>query len=295
MSRVARVILMFAVVLGSVLGSTSVAAAEAPFCTPGQDAQFVLGFAVLKSRIGDRMGSPLECEHPGDGGDTVQLTSTGLAFYRQSTNTATFTDGWSHFAHVPGGLIVWTGGEIDPPATRGNAPDGPGLACYAVGVRLCLSIEMDAIPTIESLLATQSGAPLLRTAASTGVRIRYGQTSPRTWAEFSSFGRRVLLSRRIVDFSPADQAPVLAHELQHAADYAAVGRALATTEGCYTTEKKAFETQVAVYRELNPGGMLSGGNALQRELRAVAQAMMEDPVRFADRLVTLYREECDAR
>jgi len=88
----------------------------AAYCAPGQDPEFVLGFAFMKAQLGDVMGDPLECEHANpENGDTLQQTSTGLAFYRKSTNTPTFTDGWTHWAWTATGLVTWTGARIDPP------------------------------------------------------------------------------------------------------------------------------------------------------------------------------------
>ena len=72
--------MMFAA--GTLLLSTPVAAA--PYCEPGQEPEFVLGFAFMKSQIGDVMGEPLECEHANpDNGDMLQQTSTGLSFLSQ--------------------------------------------------------------------------------------------------------------------------------------------------------------------------------------------------------------------
>src|SRR4051812_41555507 len=72
---------------------------SAPFCQPGQEPAFVLGIADLKARLGDTMGAPLECEHlDAESGDTVQHTTTGLAYYRPSLNATMFTDGATHWA-----------------------------------------------------------------------------------------------------------------------------------------------------------------------------------------------------
>ncbi len=87
-----------------------------PYCAAGQEPAFVFGFAFLKSLLGDTMGDPLECEHANpENGDTLQQTTTGLSFYRKSTNTPTFTDGWNHWAWTVDGLVTWTGHAIDPP------------------------------------------------------------------------------------------------------------------------------------------------------------------------------------
>lgn len=108
-----------AVMLGlhqSVWWPSVASAADAPFCQPGQPATFVLGIAELKERLGDTMGEPLECEHldPASG-DTVQHTSTGLAYYRPSINAAIFTDGATHWALTEGAVVRWQSDSVTPP------------------------------------------------------------------------------------------------------------------------------------------------------------------------------------
>jgi predicted metalloprotease len=63
------------------------------------------------------MGQPVTCEFsdPNGSGDVHQQTSTGLAFWRKSTNTPTFTNGSQHWALTPQGLLTWLGTSIDPP------------------------------------------------------------------------------------------------------------------------------------------------------------------------------------
>ena len=76
--------------------------AAAPYCRTGEAPYFALGFAAL-AQSGVPMGSSLECEHANPAnGDTLQKTSTGLAFYRKSTNTPTFTDGYNHWGLTTG-------------------------------------------------------------------------------------------------------------------------------------------------------------------------------------------------
>jgi hypothetical protein len=100
-------------------------AASAPYCAPGQQPTFVLGFAELRQRVGDAMGQPLECEHTNpENGDALQQTSTGLAYYRKATNSPTFTDGWRHWALTAGGLAYWEGESAEPPATPPSTPRG---------------------------------------------------------------------------------------------------------------------------------------------------------------------------
>src|SRR5437868_648879 len=103
-----------------VIAATSVptvGAQAAPHCDRDQSPQFVFGFASLKAQLGDAMGEPVSCEYsdPNGTGDTLQDTSRGLAFWRKSTNTPTFTDGAIHWAIAGAGLVTWTASSIDPP------------------------------------------------------------------------------------------------------------------------------------------------------------------------------------
>jgi hypothetical protein len=92
------------------------AQAVVPFCQPGQAASFVFGIAALRDRLGATMGTPIECEHrDAESGDTIQHTTTGLAYYRPSINTAMFTDGSTHWALTNGTTVRWQGDDVTPP------------------------------------------------------------------------------------------------------------------------------------------------------------------------------------
>ena len=116
--------LLIAASLATVFGAVAVPNAAlaqtepAPHCRPGQAPAFERGFAELKRRVGDPMGQPIECEHVNpDNGDVLQQTTTGLAYYRTRLNMPAFTTGVETWALSPNGrgLILWTGGSIDPP------------------------------------------------------------------------------------------------------------------------------------------------------------------------------------
>ncbi len=89
---------------------------SAPYCNPGQALAFDPRLLELKQRLGDTMGAPLECAHAGQAvSDTIEQTSTGLAEFNQLTSTASFTDGWRHWAATPRGFVSWEGSQSEPP------------------------------------------------------------------------------------------------------------------------------------------------------------------------------------
>jgi hypothetical protein len=87
-------------------------------CVAGQQLRFAGGFAALKAELADWQGEPTTCEFadPTGSGDILQRTTTGLAFWRRATNTASFTNGIDHWALVSSGLVYWRSAAADPPA-----------------------------------------------------------------------------------------------------------------------------------------------------------------------------------
>jgi hypothetical protein len=128
-------------------------AQSAPFCAPGTSPEFANGFAALKDSLGTVMGDPIECEHnDGAGGDILQKTTTGLAFWRKSTNTPTFTDGYRHWALTGRGLVAWVGSSIDPPgnAQAVGAPPAAQPSGGSRGVSNSGRTEAAAVPAIST-------------------------------------------------------------------------------------------------------------------------------------------------
>jgi hypothetical protein len=119
-----RSMLSILILAATLLTTASAASAQGyPFCGAGKSPGFVFGFASLSAQLGSAMGVPIECEHPNNvNGDTLQKTSTGLAYWRKSTNTPTFTDGYRHWAITAAGLISWLGDSPDPPTLASVPP-----------------------------------------------------------------------------------------------------------------------------------------------------------------------------
>ena len=122
-TRPAKTVAVAALVAGLLPLAPGHVAYAAPFCQPGESPEFRSGFASLKEQLGPLMGDPSECEHlDAATGDTLQNTTTGLAYYRKATNTPTLTDGQRHWALTADGLIAWEGGGPDPPGVSEASP-----------------------------------------------------------------------------------------------------------------------------------------------------------------------------
>lgn len=81
------------------------------------DLDFDQGFADLNSHLGGMMGKPLTPEQPdpNGSGDTIQLTTTGLARYKTGAMPA-FFDGETRFTWFPDrGKVEWHGDSWTPP------------------------------------------------------------------------------------------------------------------------------------------------------------------------------------
>lgn len=112
MRRLLPVLALTVLLVAAFTATTS----AAPHCASDQDPQFLFGFAHLKTLLGEKMGDPSECEHANpENGDTLQQTTTGLSFYRKSTNIPTFTNSFDHWGWTTSGLVSWTGDAIDAP------------------------------------------------------------------------------------------------------------------------------------------------------------------------------------
>lgn len=120
-----RVLLAITLTLAALVADVPGAAAlTSTGCAAGQTPAYVFGFADLSAWLDANMGAPVTCEYadPQGTGDTEQNTTNGLAFWRKSTNTPTFTDGWQHWALTPTGRVTWFGASIDPPADAASVP-----------------------------------------------------------------------------------------------------------------------------------------------------------------------------
>lgn len=127
---------ILAIFLGALSGSwrsaySQSAASTTAFCKANEKPAFRGSFTTLKKELGAVMGDPVVCAHENsENGDTLQETTTGLAFIRKSTNAVTFTDGNKHWALFPKprGMVTWEGSSSDPPPSALTAAPVPGPA-----------------------------------------------------------------------------------------------------------------------------------------------------------------------
>jgi hypothetical protein len=301
----ARWLLALGLLVAGIGLPTTAAAQEAGFCQPGQSPAFVFGFANLKLALGSVMGDPVECEHPNsDNGDTLQQTTTGLAIYRQATNTPEFTDGWNHWALTVQGLMAWTATDqpsasatpsqsaATPPPQSAPAPPANAIQCVDVGAGICLNSVSGLADTVVLLTRTTIATPLVRAAGKGGYTIRFGSLPADVLGLFSPTRRVVIISTDLLSYPAIDRAPVLAHELQHVSDWISQGRQLDTTAGCLATETNAFHTESETWLELHSGRLSLAANDLEQEFNSITRAIQTDPAGFAERLTTLYHDEC---
>ncbi|HEX9015454.1 MAG TPA: endo-1,3-alpha-glucanase family glycosylhydrolase [Chloroflexota bacterium] len=72
--------------------------------TPAAPVGFRLGFKSLADQIPDVVGNPLEAEHYGPNGDSLQATSNGLMAWRKADNWTAFTNGSITWINGPYGI-----------------------------------------------------------------------------------------------------------------------------------------------------------------------------------------------
>ncbi len=67
---------------------------------------YKLGFQALAAQIPNTVGQPIENEHYGANGDSLQMTTSGLMVWRKADNWTAFTDGSRTWVNGPDGVQV---------------------------------------------------------------------------------------------------------------------------------------------------------------------------------------------
>ncbi len=92
-----RLVVSLIIAAVAILAISSVTLAQA---TP----EFKLGFKALADQIPAVVGQPLENEHWGANGDSLQQTTTGLMVWRKADNWTAFTNGSRTWVNLPDGV-----------------------------------------------------------------------------------------------------------------------------------------------------------------------------------------------
>ncbi|MHB1160832.1 MAG: hypothetical protein ACYC3V_10960 [Chloroflexota bacterium] len=95
--------------------------------------EFKLGFKALADQIPAVVGDPLEDEHWGANGDSLQQTSTGLMAWRKADNWTAFTNGSRTWINGPVGVqdrtndqrFEWEGGSASSATPASDQGPGP--------------------------------------------------------------------------------------------------------------------------------------------------------------------------
>ena len=106
----------------------------------------MFGMADLQARLGAPMGDPTECEHvDAASGDTIQKTTTGLAYFRPSLSLAIFTNGEAHWTLSNGQLLLWKNGSVTPPEPTASEIDYLNRTAPIRGRYAALQGRLDAV------------------------------------------------------------------------------------------------------------------------------------------------------
>ncbi|HEX2923387.1 MAG TPA: CAP domain-containing protein [Chloroflexota bacterium] len=98
--------------------------------------EFRLGFKALADQIPGTVGQPIEDEHYGPNGDSLQQTTTGLMVWRKADNWTAFTDGTTTWINGPSGMqsrengarFAWEANDSSPTITLAARPAAPSAA-----------------------------------------------------------------------------------------------------------------------------------------------------------------------
>jgi hypothetical protein len=101
-------ILLVSVAALGVLSPMVSDAVGAPACSDPSTPQLAPSLVELQQALGEAMGSPAACPLVDANGDTVQVTTTGLAVHR-ANGMSVFASGKQHWAVSSQGLESWTG------------------------------------------------------------------------------------------------------------------------------------------------------------------------------------------
>jgi len=147
-----RVVAALAVLLACVTVLGGVAGARAAELPGDCKLEFGPDLADLRDAIGDAMGQPTGCETTIDsGGDTMQTTSSGMAWYLLGAGAAIFTDGYHRWELDQQGLTYWESPDATPLVMDGLS-SGPPVWPRSVVCPVLYTHEVPSQATFRGLL-----------------------------------------------------------------------------------------------------------------------------------------------
>ncbi len=153
-------------------------------------------------------------------------------------------------------------------------------------LRAAIGAVWDAAPAYRYLIANLAGGryQLLGQEVYGGTGA-YGATATAEHA--------ILLDNGLLVGEPRNAARVLAHEAQHAYDFAAQGTARNAGE-CYAIEARGLLTEAAIWqRWYGPGGKPDPTNDYERNGNAILAIIRSNPASFVAGVRTLYAADCE--
>lgn len=124
-----RLVLVAAVILAAMLIPGNIATAQSK-------PEFRLGFKALADQVPNVVGLPIENEHWGANGDSLQQTTTGLMAWRKSDNWTAFTNGSRTWVNGPLGVMergnderfVWESSDTEEDDDISESEDIPATS-----------------------------------------------------------------------------------------------------------------------------------------------------------------------
>ena len=262
--------------------------------------EFKLGFRVLADQIPNVVGEPLENEHWGPNGDSLQQTSTGLMVWRKADNWTAFTNGHATWINGPYGVqsrlntdrFLW---EKDAPPRQGVAPQplSPSVAAWG---------ELFQDQRLRDALAEAYGyaldwRPVAEAAAVRRVPVRWGVLPQGVHGKYEyevwyyAGGRTEVRNGRITISASLqrESASVLATALAHEATHAATIEGKLGADGCFQGEVAAWSMHSYVWLQM-PNRRASTG--VERHLEAEALAWRAGSLESYIYSSPRYQEQC---
>ena len=178
--------------------------------------------------------------------------------------------------------------------TLPSGTPGYGLPCWNEGASKCLNadLQLGYGGALYQLAQIPSGQGLLKAAADNGVVVRVDHLPPGVLGTYAPAIRTATIDDRMLTYGAREQAAVIAHELQHAADDAAGKLREAKGIACFENEETACHAEAEVWNALNGGRLPTPRTSIQTELNELTRKALNDPYALLGSLGEAYGHQC---